>query len=306
MIAPTTLPVVVAVDGRPGSAGAVRYAVAEATRRSTSLQLVHVAPSVLSLDAALPSEDLHRVGATVLDETSATVRGLAPDLLVTTLQVSGDRCSGLVRAADGAQLVVVGRESRHGVERLLSGAVTAGVAAQAPCDVVVVPSTWLAHRPHGTVVAGVKSHRHTHELLTQAFREAEARDATLVAVTAWHVADPCFDRIEARTHSADREERGRALLEEAVAEVREDHPTVPVVTKVVHGPAARVLLDESSPSDLLVVARRRLAVPPYGHLGSVGHAVLRLSDVPVHVVPLTEAAPVAGELVLEREGVPLR
>ena len=44
MNSPTTRPVVVGVDGRPGSAGALRYAVTEARRRRAPLQLVHVVP----------------------------------------------------------------------------------------------------------------------------------------------------------------------------------------------------------------------------------------------------------------------
>ena len=39
-----TRPVVVGVAGNPGSAGALRYAVAEAERREAPLHLVHVMP----------------------------------------------------------------------------------------------------------------------------------------------------------------------------------------------------------------------------------------------------------------------
>ncbi len=148
MNAPSTGPIVVGVDGQPGSAGAVRYAVVEARRRATALRLVHVVPAFLSLDAVLPLADLQRVGESILDEARSTVAGLAPDLSLTTMLTTGDRSSGVVNAAGDAQLVVVGRESRRGVERLLNGTVTAGIAAQARCDVVVVPSMWVPHEPH--------------------------------------------------------------------------------------------------------------------------------------------------------------
>jgi hypothetical protein len=77
-------------------------------------------------------------------------------------------------------------------------------------------------------------------------------------------------------------------------------------TRIVHGPAARVLLDVSDASDLLVISRRKLAFPPFGRLGAVGHDLLRLSDVPVHVVPYTaDPAPDTEPLVLEEAGAPL-
>src|SRR5262245_8478219 len=112
MNSPHTRPVVVGVDGEPGSPGALPYAVAEARRRHAPLQLAHVVPVFLSLGPALPLSDLHRVGREVLEKVSGTVRDLDPELELTTVIGHGDRDDGLVKAAEAAdaQLVVVGRE----------------------------------------------------------------------------------------------------------------------------------------------------------------------------------------------------
>ena len=189
---------------------------------------------------------------------------------------------------------MVGRESRRGVERLLTGTATASIAAHAPCDVVVVPSFWVDADPHGRVVVGIKSGRNVHELLAQAFSEAAARDALLRLVTAWHLADPYSDSIEVRTHAEDWELNGTEVLAEVAADWRTAYPDVQVETRVVHGPPARVLLQESGDSDLLLISRRRLALPPYGQLGGIGHDLLRLSDVPVQVVPVRRGSPATG------------
>ena len=109
----------------------------------------------------------------------------------------------------------------------------------------------------------------------------------LVVVTAWQVADPYFDRVEERTHAQDWEAEGRKVVLEITADWRTAFPDVAMETRIVHGPAARVLLDASADSDLLVISRRRFALPPHGRLGAVGHDLLRLSDVPVQVVPYT-------------------
>jgi nucleotide-binding universal stress UspA family protein len=96
-----------------------------------------------------------------------------------------------------------------------------------------------------------------------------------------------------------------------VAEISADwrtvYPDVSVEPRIVHGPAARVLIDASEGSDLLVISRRRLPLSPFGRLGAVGHDLLRLSDVPVHVVPYTVDPDLHTDaLVLEEAGAPLK
>lgn len=304
---PTTRPVAVGVDGRPGSAGALRYAVTEARRRQAPLKLVHVVPDSYSVGPVIPWTDLHGIGADILDQEVNTAQRMAPDLTITSELVVMDRGGGIVKAAESAQLVVVGRETRHGLDRLLTGTTTAKVAANAACEVVVVPSFWVDDHPHGRVVVGVKSSNNTHELLAQAFTEASARSAVLTAVVAWQLPDPYFDRIEARTHAEDWEAQGNKEIEDLAAHWCTAYPEVRFETRVVHGPPARVLLHASTDSDLLVVSRRRLTLPPYGHLGGVVHDVLRLSDVPVLVVPfVADGTEDLEDLVLETEGVPIK
>ena len=303
-----TPPVIVGIDGQPGSAGALRYAVAEARRRHAPLQMVHVVPVFLSLGPAIPFSDLHRIGTELLDREWKTAHALDPELEISTVIAHGDRSDGVVNAAKegAAQLVVVGRETRRGLDRVLTGAATAGIAAHAPCDVVVVPSFWVDRPARGRVVVGLKTRRNSHELLAQAFAEASARDATLVVVTAWQLADPYFDRVEGRAHAPEWEAEGRKVVDEVTADWRTSYPEVAVEARIVHGPAARVLLDVSEDSDLLLISRRKLSLPPFGRLGAVGHDLLRLSEVPVHVVPYVMDQPKDQSLVLEEAGAPLK
>ena len=327
MNSPDTRPVVVGVDGTPGSAGALRYAVVEAGRRGAPLHVVHVAPSYAPMGSvvpfgpavglAVPLAELETVGASLLDEAAATVRRLAPDLEVVTHFSHGPRASSLVDLTAGAQLMVVGRETRRGLERVLTGATTAAVASRAHCDVVVVPSFWSADHTKGRVVVGVKSRRDSHELLSRAYAEASARGASLTLVTAWELADPYLDRIELRTHADQWRADGQCLLDDLAADWRPAYPDVAVETRVEHGTAATVLLGASADSDLLLVSRRHHALPPLGHLGGVAHAVLRRSDVPVLVVAHPDATEGSGhgegsteleldDLTLEEAGAALK
>jgi nucleotide-binding universal stress UspA family protein len=54
--------------------------------------------------------------------------------------VPGGPASSLLDAAEGADLVVVGRRGLGGFGRLLLGSVSEHVARHAPCPVVVVPT----------------------------------------------------------------------------------------------------------------------------------------------------------------------
>lgn len=319
MNSPDTRPVVVGVDGGPGSAGALRYAVAEASRRAAPLHLVHVAPSFAPMGAVLPfgpsagttapvsTADMERVGTAFLDEAATTAHRLVPGLEVVSHLAHGSRAATLVDFSADAQLTVIGRETRRGLDRVLTGATTNAVASRAPCDVVVVPSFWTGEDSRGRIVVGVKSRKYTHELLNQSFAEACARGASLTLVTAWELPDPYLDRIELRTHAAEWEADGLQLLDDLVADWRTAYPDVPVETRVEHGAPAKVLLGASSESDLLLLSRRH-HVMPVGHLGGVAHTLLRLSDVPVLVVPFVDDSdePSLEGLSLEQAGSALK
>lgn len=296
--------VVVGVDGTPGGAGALRYAVAEARRRSVPLHLVHVLADGLNVVPVIAPQTLRGAGQAVLDAATRTARELGPDLEVTGQLEVGRRSDALVFAARNASLLVLGRESRTGVDRLLTGTTTAAAAAHAPCDVVVVPSFWTGDDARGRVVVGVRSLREAGDVVDHAFAEAAWRGAGLLAVTAWHIPDLYLDKIEARTHASEWVDAGTAELEQLVRPLRQTHPNVEVELRVVHGRPASVLLGASADSDLLVLTRRHASLPPHERLGSVGRAVLRLSDVPVLVVPSTSTSE-THDLVLEEAGAPL-
>ena len=68
----------------------------------------------LSLGPSIPYSELIRIGVEILDKERETVRILDPDLDVTTVIAHEDRSAGVVQAAEDAQLIVVGRESRRG------------------------------------------------------------------------------------------------------------------------------------------------------------------------------------------------
>ena len=284
-----TAPVILATDGTSASDGALRYAVERARMRGADLRILHV----MAMPAPVPplrpvvTADLEPHARTVVGRAAEQARDLEPGLTVSTMLVPGARVRAIVDGSADAQLVVVGRETTHGLERLLTGATTAGVASNARCPVVVVPADW---RPRdnagggGTVVVGIRRPDDASHVMSAAYQEAVSLGATITVVHAWELIDPYLDRIEARTHDDEWRAMGEQLLEEALGHWRDQYPHVFVETRVVHGHPASVLVAAAKGADLVVV-RRAHGHRPLDHLGATVRAVLLSSPAPVEVVP---------------------
>lgn len=284
-------PVVVATDGTQRSAGAVRFAIEEARRSGTSLRLLHVTPLIAATDAALSYTsatvaDLQGSGEEILAAAVAEARELAPDLDVAGTHVFGARVREIAAGAELGRMIVIGRESRHGIERLVTGTTSAGVASRTVVPTVVVAADWQPTE-HGRVVVGIKSAEHADELLEEAFAAAGARGATLDVVHTWELPGAYTDVIESRTHEVDWRRRGERLLDDELAPWRATHPDVKVHISVVHGEPARSLATAAGGADLLILGRPPRDLVHLVRLGATPRAVIRGSDVPVLVLPLS-------------------
>jgi nucleotide-binding universal stress UspA family protein len=223
----------------------------------------------------------------VVSRAAHVARDLAPELKISTMLAHGGRVGAIVNGSSDAQLLVVGRETAHGFERLLTGATTAGVASSATCTVVVVPADWQPREPQegrGHVVVGVRRPSDAMHVMTAAYAQAVALDAAITVVHAWELPDPYLDRIEGRTHADEWQALGEQVLAEALSEWRDQHPHQVIETQVVHGHAASVLVAAAKGADLVVV-RRAHEHRPFDHLGATVRALLLASPAPVEVVP---------------------
>ncbi|MFE6970646.1 universal stress protein [Isoptericola sp. NPDC057653] len=296
-------PVVVAVDGTDRSAGAVRYALHEARRRRAGVRVVHVAPATLPVGGSMPymnypREDLLGTAREILGRAVAEARAAAPELDVEGVLRQGRRVVEIAVAGASGSLVVLGRETRQGPDRVYTGTTTAGVAARATVPVAVVDGDW---RPteHGRVVAGIEPAGA--ELLSYAFPLASSRGALLQVVHVWHVPDAYAALDHHRAVTGEWVVAATRLLESTVADWRASFPDVEVEVTVVPGRPAAQLVDAAASADVLLLARRRRDLEHPGRLGPTTRAVLGRPGVPVEVVPMT-GVPRHAPLVLERFG----
>jgi nucleotide-binding universal stress UspA family protein len=142
---PTSGPVVVGVDGSAFGAAALRFAIGEASVRTTSVRAVtaYQSPAVtLRADAELMARMQAALEAEAADVAAQALDGLATpedrSVEVERVTVEGRPGEAILRHATDAQLIVVGSHGKGLVRRVLLGSVSREVLQDADRPVAVV------------------------------------------------------------------------------------------------------------------------------------------------------------------------
>lgn len=281
--------IVVGVTGAGREPAAMRYAAECARRDGAEVVLVHAyrvgtpspPPSVL-ITYAEAAEVADRIIKEVGDEFGRLTEG---SVQYRTAAVAGHPSRVLVDLSRGARMVVVQHRQLHGLGRLFVGSTATAAAAHAECPVVSVTHDWRSSDEPGEVVAGVHEGGAPREVLDAGFSWAAATGAPLRIVHAWRLAVGYDDLVTAAEAARWREEQ-KEVLTAAVAELREQHPDVPVTLDVRHQWPVDVLVDDSQVASLVVVGRHGSRSWAPERLGSLARAVLREAKSPVMVVPV--------------------
>jgi nucleotide-binding universal stress UspA family protein len=152
--------IVVGVDGSPGSESALRWALAEARLRTSSLRVVHAyhPPHVPLAEAGMGLAGgmaVPTVFTENVEQLRRAVEGEARNLIDDMLRRAGDESldgleiervaaegppvQALIESARGAELLVLGSRGRGGFLGLLLGSVSQQCAQHPPCPVVILP-----------------------------------------------------------------------------------------------------------------------------------------------------------------------
>ncbi|MFF4351252.1 universal stress protein [Streptomyces sp. NPDC001530] len=133
--------VVVGVDGSPDSHAALRWAVRYADLIGGSVEAVASweLPGALGWSGPAVDTDFDEENARQgMTQELRDVLGVERAASVTALLVRGNPVDVLLRAAEGAEALVVGSRGRGGFARALLGSVSQHVALHASCPVVIV------------------------------------------------------------------------------------------------------------------------------------------------------------------------
>ncbi|MBN0042729.1 universal stress protein [Streptomyces actuosus] len=295
-------PVVAGIDGSAESLTAAQWAAREAVRRDRPLHLLHVWNWHPGQRDGEPGDAVQRhLARRCLREAEDAVRAACPDVRLSDEQVPGPATEALAKAAEQAELLVLGSRGLSGFTGFLVGSVALGVVARALGPVVLVRAGEEAadeHLPAGDgslsvhtgyrdVVLGIDLSRPCDEVVEFAFEAARQRGAALRAVHAWRAPGPLSlgQGDIALVDEPDRAEEWLGFLSAVLSPWRDKYPDVPVTETVVKDRPGTALVRAATGASLLVVGRRVPDRPVGPRTGPVTHAAIHHVGCPVAVVP---------------------
>lgn len=284
--------VVAAIDGSHRDPAVLDWAAAEAVAVGAPLHLVHAVDLGTPLSAygeLLTSPDIvdkvEQESVRVATEARERVTATHPALAVTIALPTGAPAGGLLNAADGARLLVVGSARKTKAERIVLGTTSLSVVAHSPCPVVLVPEDCDV-RGDGRVVVGIDGSEHSRLAFQYALEAAALRGKTVTTVTSWNV-EVVNGVVVTEPGSPEWEtvdKRYRDMAEATIADLRAAHPEIDVSVEVHHGRAADTLVEVAQGADLLLVGSRGRGGFRGMLLGSVSQRILGRATVPVGVL----------------------
>lgn len=289
------LGVVVAVGPDGLGEGAISFAAAEAGRRGTGIELLHVAHSVANVPAnpnRIPLFDagLMRVGHEMLTDAASRMRhAVAAGVPVSTEIVFGPVAKTIAERVLHADVVILERRDAGAVERFFTMSVSTAVAAHTHTPVVVVPRHWTADASAPLPVAvGVDWPSEALGQVQTALEYAHVAGRDLVVLHAAWLDTPYQASLLVTYPSRRWVAEAEQELTRSLAKLM-DHEVahgVSIAEKVVWARPVEALVEATKHSAVVVMSRRH--VEHVGaHLGPITRAVLRHAEGPVMVVDRT-------------------
>ncbi len=206
------------------------------------------------------------------------------DLDVETVLSEEARVEALLRNSEDAQAIVLGTRGTS-VGRVLTGATTTAVAAQARVPVHCVGELWHPDRLTSRVAVGVDGSYASEAVLAEAFQggRQSGRLSSWSCTLGGRPTSMTMPSGPIRSRRTGRE-RARRNLAEIVAGHSDRFPDVKVELHLEYDWPALVLKRLSEHVDLVVLGRRGHGGSFGLSLGSIARAMLRVSHCPVIVV----------------------
>lgn len=282
-----TRSIVVGLDGTEQAKAAARWAAEEALLRGTDVHLVYATePGPEAAVSLVEGESEEPWAREMMARTAGELRERHPGLSVTSQVLASGPVPGLVDAAEESELLVLGSRALGSVAGYLLGSVGLTVAGVVERPVVLVRAVGAGSTPQGPVVVGADVRQPVDSVLGFAFEEAARRHTQVLVVYVQQLP------LHAGMGPAMVPDFRLSMVPEIKRSVevmlepwRAKYPDVEAGARVAVGSAGLELVAEARKATLVVVGRRTRRSTLGAHIGSVAHAVLHHSPVPVALVP---------------------
>lgn len=270
--------IVVGYDGSEPSLIALDWAAARAAARSSTVEIVSVNASDLFDEMAIPA---------VLQDAERRFRDIAKDTHVQSRRLNGRMPGALLRAAERADLLVIGAHRRRPLRAALAGWRPLRTVARSSVPIVVIPDDWSD--TEGRILVGVDDDDSSSAAVDFAAREARDAGVGLTLVHAWQMPVPTMDGAVALLASPIEQKATHRRILDAVADtVLAAYPGIAVERILVNDNPSAALLTEARRSSLVVIGTHHRGPLAGAVLGSVGQDTVAQSRTPVCVVPATD------------------
>lgn len=294
--------VVAGLDGSPESRAAAEWAAREAKLLGLPLKIVHVwepVPDPLAQAPLLGAETHQHWSERIPREAAEGLRLRHPGVEVTTEKVHGSPADALTKAAEDAELLVLGSRGMSGIAGFMVGSVGLAVVARTARPVVLVrageqaadeheadpagiPSAATPYRP---VLLGLDTAHPDDKVIEFAFEAAARRGTALRVLHGWNLPPYYVYGLAADLQLHDEiVGQQAAALAEVMRPWRPKYPEIEVTAESPSGSPGVRLVDSAREASLVVIGRRVRRSPLGAHIGPVAHAVLHHSTAPVAVV----------------------
>lgn len=264
--------ILLGVDTSFGARSAAGWAAAECRLRGGTVLMVHVPASRSEpWPGWFPAADL--TGWLLLDEVTVELRQRYPDVAVEQLLGHGNPAGTLIDLSALADLVVLGTTGGGSNLTSLIGSVSARVAAQAHCPVVIVPEQPMlptVRAADRAIVVGIADTAAGRAALDFAFDEAARRRIGVTAVRGWQPADAA--------------EPADGQLDTLLTDWYRRYPAVPIHPLLLPVHPAQAVLQAARTAELVVIGAHHSDDHWSSRLGPVPQTVLHHTQCPVVLV----------------------
>lgn len=280
--------IVVGVDGSEDGLRAVKYGASYAAAIGGELLLVHAVDDAMLAGAwgvVYDPEVLQNAGASANEVAAGIAKecGLTEERIRTEV-VLGSPGGVLGRLSEVADLIIVGRRSVSGLERMFVGSTSVSVVASSSCPVLVISAA--AHPQdvgHKKLIGvGLNTSPGNRSTLIAGFEEAALWGSRLEIV---HALQPPIGLFGPKLGPADLEEHlrfTRGGIEAMAAEQAKAYPDVEYEVVVVAATPINELVTRSENYDVLVLGTGEETIPGFG-LGGLLRGLMAHALCPLHI-----------------------